>query len=258
MCALAHPAWTQENDSDRYRYHDITAHLSTAQHDMLQSEREVLLFTFDPEAPALSPTVLTQSVEHLWSASAPHLLVEGLFLIPLSVSEQEKAQALTLYNISRAISTLTGIQYYSASRKEYRTFYTHSYAIDNPEQEQQLPDPLVNKIPAADTQYINQRDLSFGENIYRANYTHAESITTLTLTNVHPVYYSIFRLTKAEGLRTFFAIIPTDAGILFYGASFINADAFFGLKNKVVRSFSNRLTAISTWYTAQLVSMLAQ
>ena len=82
-------------------------------------------------------------------------------------SETERAG---LFNQVLALSTLTGIQYYSASRGTMRTFYESSQVIDGPDTKRVIPDPVYAEPPAALTLYARQKDLTFGDNLYRYDY----------------------------------------------------------------------------------------
>jgi hypothetical protein len=76
-------------------------------------------------------------------------------------------ERLRLYNGALALSSLSGIQYYSASRKTMRTFYEYSRVIDGPDTKQVLPDPVFSAIPREQYIYARQKDLTFGDNIYQ-------------------------------------------------------------------------------------------
>jgi len=104
----------------------------------------------------------------------PNILAEALYLYPkpekyagLEWSDSDK---LGIFNQMTAMSTLSGIQYYSASQKTMRVFYESSYVTDGLANQKKLPDPVFNNLPETFGIYARQKDLTFGENNYRYDY----------------------------------------------------------------------------------------
>ena len=106
------------------------------------------------------------------NALGPGILVETLYLYkkPAAGNAWSAAERAGLYNQLLSLSTLAGIQYYSASRKAMRTFYESSVVIDGPDTKKPIPDPAYPAPPASLTLYARQKDLTFGDNIYRYDY----------------------------------------------------------------------------------------
>ena len=249
--SLTTSAWAQQQ-TPPHSYDDLTAHLRTTERAALLSENRVVVFDFESPDISLAPSLLAPNIDALIEQGDSGVTVEGLFFIPLTQNKQRQITPLTIYNITRAVSTLEGIEYYSASRERYRIFYEESYVIDSPKQRNRVDDPLVAQIPLANTQYLRQRDSSFGTNTYRAQYTHRDGITAMEIVNLTTMRYAIFPLVQPEGLHTLFAILPTDKGILFYGVSLVGVKNLFGFEDRVVNSFTNRLKAVFNWFESQL------
>jgi hypothetical protein len=159
---------------------------------------------------------------------------------------------LKIYNILRSISTMEGIEYYSASRKRMRTLFAQSYVIDGPEKQERIPDPLVQEIPAYSGLYIFQEDLTFGENVYRSEYRYSEQFFFLVNRNTTTMRYFLLPMVKPEQSVTYILLIPAGREIFFYGASGAHTMGFFGLERKREESFYNRLKAIYGWFTGRV------
>ena len=185
--------------------------------------------------------------------------IEVLFLYALPEGwGQRKDIELTIYNILRSISTMEGILYFSASRGEMRTFYSRSYAIDDPEQRQRIADPLITSIPSFERIHILQEDLSFGENIYSVDYRHRNGSFAAEMVNLTTMNYAIFPIVQPRGVEVVLTIIPSKEGILFYGTSTVEVVTLLGLEERARNSFTNRIRALYNWFREQLAMQLAR
>ena len=165
-----------------------------------------------------------------------------------------EASRLKIYNILRSISTMEGIEYYSASRKRMRTLFAQSYVIDGPEKQERVPDPLVREIPAYSRLYIFQEVLTFGENVYRSEYRYSEQYFFLTNRNITTMRYFLLPMVKPRQSITFILLIPDGEQILFYGASGAKTMRLLGLERSREDSFYNRLKAIYGWFSDRMAA----
>lgn len=163
-----------------------------------------------------------------------------------------EASRLKIYNILRSISTMEGIEYYSASRKRMRTLFAQSYVIDGPDKQERVPDPKVEEIPAYSRLYIFQKDLTFGGNVYRSEYRYSGQYFLLTNLNTTTMRYFLLPMVKPEQSVTYILLIPAGKEILFYGVAGAHTMSFFGLERKRENSFYNRLKAIYGWFTKRV------
>lgn len=241
-------------------YDELTKHLTAIEVERLTDEGQIISvdFEFQSDSPlVLVPLPIAERIAQFSAEGAAGLSVEALFFTRLTDAERAAITPRAIYNITRSISTLAGIEYYSASRKRYRIFYKDSYVIDNPKSKIHQPDPLIAAgvlIPDSDMQYLRQRDSSFGDNVYRASYIYQDDITTLEITNLTTMFYTIIPLVQPEQLRTLFAAILTEEGAIFYGVSLVElgAGGVFGLEERAANSFTNRIIAVSDWFADQL------
>ncbi|MDR1419500.1 MAG: hypothetical protein LBI86_03925 [Treponema sp.] len=154
-----------------------------------------------------------------------------------------------LYNEALTISSLAGIQYYSATRKTMRTFYETSVVINNPEAKQPLPDPAYAVPPENIVIYARQKDLTFGDNIYRYEYRTGTDFLIFTQENLTAMNIGIINAVGKNRLRSVVAVLDAGDSLLVYAASMAKASAFPGLGERIGNSFTNRTKAILQWFT---------
>jgi hypothetical protein len=195
---------------------------------------------FDKNREALSPGVMVEALvryEKPKNAARP------------SWTEAERK---ALFNEVVALSSLEGIQYYSASRKTMRTFYESSRVIDGPESKRVLPDPFFSDPPALLSLYVRQKDLTFGDNIYRYDYRTGEDFLVLIQENLTSMNNGIIPVLGKNKLRSLVALIDAEDSFLVYFVSMAKATAIPGIKERVGASFTNRAEAVLKWITGRV------
>ncbi len=184
--------------------------------------------------------------------------VETLYLIPWDEVSPDLSRLpaedfeLRIYNILRSVSTLEGIEYYSASRERMRTLFAECWAIDNPEDRTRIPDPLVTSLPAMNTVYIHQKDLTFGKNISRVEYQHANGNFRMGIVNLTTMTYMLFPIVGKENMSMQILVIPGREGILFYGLNTVKVLDLPIFYKKMESSFTNRMIALYNWFLTEL------
>ena len=161
---------------------------------------------------------------------------------------------LRIYNILLSMSTMKGIEYYSASRERMRTLFSESYVVEGPEAQQRLPDPVVRQIPPISTLYVLQEDLTFGENIYKTQLRYSGDFFLLDSTNLTTMHYLFFPMVKPQSSVTLILLIPAGEKLLFYGAVGAHTTRLLGLARSREDSFYNRLKAIYGWFTRRMTT----
>ena len=152
-----------------------------------------------------------------------------------------------LYNNLRAISSMKNLKYFSQSREYYRLLYKKSHIIHSPNDLTPKHDPIVSNVPKWDRLYILQEDLTFGNNIYQADYFFDGYSISLDITNLTTMWWLIFPLIAKEDFQIIITVIPTNIGLLFYGVATINAVDMPAMREQSQISLSNRLTALENW-----------
>ncbi|MFO7850180.1 MAG: DUF6675 family protein [Spirochaetia bacterium] len=215
-------------------------------------------FTSNEEAGLSPASPLSGELEEKAHSIDYAVGVESLHLIPdedisqrlLSLPREE--YLLELYNTLRSISSLEGIEYYSASRDRMRLLFEESWVIESPEDSTRLPDPENSTIPDRDTLYIHQKDLTFGDSISRVLYRHEENALSMSITNETTMRYMFFPLLKEGNMSMQMLILPVKEGIVFYGLSTVDVMDLKVFHKKMRSSFTNRLIALKDWFISRV------
>ncbi len=204
--------------------------------------------------PQLLPAIsLRRRILRETDSLGPTIGAEVLILRSGNEADLESGPALLkLYNLLRSVSRMKGIEYYSMSQKRMRTLFVESYAVDDPMAMNRIQDPLVEEIPPSAFLYILQKDLNFGQNIYRSEYLHEEGILALRNENLTPMRYLGMTLIPPMKSLTWLVLIPYGGNLLFYGLSCARTISFLGLEKSAENSFYNRLKAIYGLFTAEV------
>jgi hypothetical protein len=202
---------------------------------------------------------LRRFVRETFNNLEPNILVETLSLYQRPQSSQQAA-SLTgwsqekqtgLFNQLIALSTLTGIQYYSESRKAMRIFYESSTVIDDPAKKTPLPDPSFAACPYSLTMYARQKDLTFGDNIYRFEYHTGSDIIYFSQENISSMNAGIIPAIGRNKFRTVMAVIDAGDTLLIYVAAMAKTVSVPGMGERIGASFTNRVKAILKWFVGR-------
>jgi hypothetical protein len=190
----------------------------------------------------------------------PSILVETLFLYqkPGGAAVWSEAERAGLFNQALAISTLAGIQYFSASRNAMRTFYETSYVIDSPGSKKAVPDPVYSAVPNKLSIYARQKDLTFGDNIYSYEYRSYPDAFVFMQENLSALNAGIVPAVGKNKLRSFMAVFDCGDSLLIYAASMAKAAPIPGMGERIGNSFTNRAEAVLKWYTARAAAVLGK
>lgn len=204
--------------------------------------------TLAPDSALVAPAVAA------FDALDPTLGIEVTTQIPVSDEAFTASGVLQIYRILQSISTMEGIEYYSASRDEMQTFYHDSYVIAGPADRSRRPDPVVSTLPANETLYVFQRDGSFGRNVQRVDYTTDGAEVLIVMRNLTTMFYNLIPLVQSEGLVTTLLFVPDPAAsaVTVYANLGVRVPGVMGMENRARNSFYYRLVALSEWFADQL------
>jgi len=196
---------------------------------------------------------LRQFTANSMSALVPSIVVETLYLYkkPASAADTatwSDAQKTALFNQMTALSTLTGIEYFSASRNTMRTFYEYSSVIDDPSSKKPLSDPVFEQPPAQYTLYARQKDLTFGDNVYRYEYTAGKDSLIFVQENMTSLNYGIIPAVGKNKLKSILAVIDCGDSLLIYAVSMAKTASIPGMTDRIGNSFRNRADAVYKWF----------
>lgn len=159
---------------------------------------------------------------------------------------------LRIYNILRSISSMAGMEYYSASRKKMRTLFAQSYVVDDPGSQTRAADPVAQSIPAESSLVIFQEDLTFGENLYRSQFRYGGGYFVVQTRNLTVMRYLLMPMVQPGNSFSILIVVPDGNRILFYGATGAHTLRFFGLERSKEDSSYNRLQALYGWFARRL------
>jgi len=208
---------------------------------------------FDASTLGMVPryTVLEKLLETNRQAIDPNIVVESLRLYkkPSSQGNWTASERTELFNGIVALSTLKGIEYFSKSRNRMHLLYESSTIIDGPVNKNPRPDPVFGTPPAELNVYVRQKDLTFGDNVYEANYYSGESSFIVLLDNVTALSYGLVTVVGKNKFKTVVAIFDCGPYLLVYAASMAKASMLPGMKQRAGESISNRANALLLWFT---------
>lgn len=224
--------------------------------EKLERGEEVTLFHQEEFIPQLVPEslfsgMLLKKTEEL----NPNMAIEGLYFLPLDqIGEKE---LLNVVNTLCSISSLQGLEYYSASRGVMRLLFEESFRIDNPKDKNPLPDLHFDSLPSEVSMDIHQKDLTFHNNESRLQLYPMKEVVYMEQVNHGPMRYNgLIRVIAPGNFQTRVLVIPCEEGLLYYGimaADTLNIKAF---KERANNSFYNRMKALSGWFFSQFEETL--
>ncbi len=194
---------------------------------------------------------LAERIERALGEEEPDVVVEALYLWRKPRSSVPEAELLAIYNVLRAVGSLQGIEYWSASRKTMRLFYEESWRVVSPEDRTRVPDEKVGAAPPAETFTVWQKDLSFGGNLNRLDYRTAADGVLLESVNLTRMYYKFVPVAAPGTLKVRVLVLNTDEGLLFWAVSSARAAVVPGVRGKLEDSFGNRAEAVFRWFSAK-------
>jgi hypothetical protein len=231
--------------------------LESAQVSVLKAGEGAAETQFRDPVPRLIPRheEVRRIVEDVRRELDPGIMVETLYLYSKPAGSGSPgwtgAEQLALLNGILALSSLTGLQYYSASRGEMRTFYESSTVVDGPSAKNPLPDPVYSALPSELVVYARQKDLTFGDTTYRYDYHVISGALVFIQQNLTSMTAGIIPAVRRNRLRSAVAVIDAGEYLLVYAVSMARAAALPGLKDRIGNSFANRASAVLTWFSAQ-------
>lgn len=163
--------------------------------------------------------------------------------------DEDRAKIAGILN---AVGGMQGLDYWSASRNTWRTLYERSYRVASPESAERLPDlpePAAGAVPSAWSYFAFQKDLTFGENVYRYELTSDPDGFTTTSSNETPMKVLFVTAVAPGDMKATLAILPARDGILVYAITTMKA--MEALKRKAFDSVGNRAYALFWWFATR-------
>jgi hypothetical protein len=200
------------------------------------------------QAPSLAPSLgLASEAISFWEGDEPPFISETLYLYKKADASPGNPGIRDISRILRSISRLEGIEYYSTSRKKMRTLYEKSWAVDGAKTRARIPDPVEGSADGK-TVFAMQKDLTFGEYVYRYEYRETQDTVAFYSRNEETLSYAIFDLVDAGSLRTSLVVHDMGDYLLTYNLTKVRFAAIPGIESKVRSSFTTRAQAVYEWF----------
>lgn len=202
--------------------------------------------------PGAAARAIQQSLDEL----GPRLGIEVARSMPVAPHAFTEAGRTAIHGILLSFSTMEGIQYWSASREEYRELFSESYRVAGPGRRDRAVLPDLTGPPSHEPVvfYTAQQDGTFGMNVYRVTVETSENAFLLGITNVTTMTWGAIPLVRGEQLQTFVLVeFHQEARELhFYGNTAVRVPAVLGLEDRARNSFYNRIVAMQQWFARRL------
>lgn len=199
--------------------------------------------------PVLLPkSQIADAVFFSWQNEKTVFMIENLYLYKKPAHRQQITENQTISNILHSISSLQGIEYYSTSRGKMRTLYEKSYAVKSVNNSKKTEYKKVNDDMTAKEQLALQKDLTFGEFIYKYSYFAENDGVGFVCQNLETLKYGLLPLVGPREMNVSLAIMDFGDYLLAYANTRANFAKFIGLENKLKNSFSTRSDAIYNWF----------
>ncbi len=201
-------------------------------------------------SPSLVPAnPLAAEAAAFWKGDEAPFFIETLYLYKKTAKRQgvRGADADRISVILRSLSKLEGLEYYSPSRKKMRTLYEKSFSIDSAVSKKRIPDPVQGSADGVSVLAL-QKDLTFGEYVYRYTWRQTADSVAFFSANVDPMSYSFIKLIQQDKLRVSLIVQDLGDSLLVYNLTKADFTAVPGIEGKITASFSARADAIYQWF----------
>jgi hypothetical protein len=178
--------------------------------------------------------------------------MENLRVLPLT-NAPEPEFTLKIYNILHQISTMTGLEYYSTTRKRRQVLFKSSTLVAGPKSRTLMLDPDITTLASPGLYYAMQDDTTFGKINYQLDYTvFPKGGIHLRIQNLDQMWYGILPLISPRALDLHFYVERKDDFLFFYTLAATTIPRFLGVEYNAQQSFQNRLLAMENWLLQRL------
>lgn len=194
---------------------------------------------------------LSFRLKNAWTGkNQPVKIVEDLYLI--NKKDFAQADSITIENlsrISRSISSMKGMKYFS-SRKKWEVLYKDCSRIDGKNSKVRVADDNSGKADGT-VLYCFLDDNSLGKTNYEVSYFQTEKELVGCFKNTSPIWVGPVKAVEEENLCICFQFIDCGDELLVYLATEANFPSVAMLEKKLNESLASRLDAVFRWFTSQ-------
>lgn len=197
-------------------------------------------------------TALAREAVSFWQGDMPSFYSESVYFYkkPAEKPTEVGPDIGRISTILRSLSLLEGIEYYSTSRKRMRTLYESSYEVAGPEERRKIPDQTEGPGDGK-TIWAVQKDLTFGEYLYRYDYRQTDDAVAFYSRNGDALKYAVFPLVAPEKLRVSLVVQDLGSHLLIYSLTRADFLAIPGIDGKLNASFTTRAEALYRWFITE-------
>jgi len=178
----------------------------------------------------------------------PSHIIEALVLVPYNMRVLD---LLDIYNALRKIKRIQD-QTIPAKGGDVKMF-KETTRLESAQRRRPVSDPpRADTLPDSETTYLRFVDQYMGDLYIQGKITVSAYGITYSLSNFRDVYFSIFRVMKAESFSAIVYLEPVKEGMLIYGMSGIYLPEFISRRINLTPNMNNRITALVNWITEGL------
>ncbi|MFW5695718.1 MAG: DUF6675 family protein [Alkalispirochaeta sp.] len=199
---------------------------------------------------------LAEVVEDQVNSVRPNVISEQLVLVREDIGREE---LVTLFNSLRRISDLSYLEYYNSRKDTTNELFYDSYAVNDPEERNRIPDPTVSSIPSEDHVWVLQGLPPFGTILSRYTYQSRGSSFLFAGTNEDTLTYRNVPVVRSGNMVTNIVVISGEDFVLMYGIGAVKAFKMFGLlDDRIEAAFSGRTEGLFNWYRDTYLDSLGE
>ena len=189
------------------------------------------------------------SIETIKNRIKPSIIVELFVSIEKSKIKGEDKK-LTIYNTLKSYNSMQGIEYYSVSKDRLKTLFKKSYPTDK--NWKKIDENRITSIPTKEEVYFFQEDLTLGENKNFGTFTSDENSIITHFYNTNDLSYMFLDVVDKKNLHSFFVVTEKETTFELYALSFVKPASLPLIKERISKSFGNRLVAMYNWFYANI------
>jgi hypothetical protein len=182
-------------------------------------------------------------------AKNPSHIIEALVLVPYN------RRILDLLDVYNALRKIKNIQNHTLSiRGNDVKIFKDTTRLESAQRRRPVPDPpRADTLPYSETIYLRFVDQYMGDLYIKGDISTGIYGITYSLSNFRDVFFSIFRIMKAESFTAVIYLEPVKEGILIYGMSGIYIPNFVAHRVNLTPNMNNRITVLIKWITEGLL-----
>lgn len=197
----------------------------------------------DAILPSASPTKIADK----------ELRIEALALLPAGPTYAQRSKKSLLDELSAilcSVESLSGLEYWSASRGKMRLLYESVYKIDSEAARKPVNSPTRAEAaalePGRSLEFLAlQKDTSFGANVFGYTLLRGGELLLLKSENLSVLRYMLLPFVSPGNMQSRLWVIPCREGLLLYFITTMESINF--AVERVFESTGNRALALLGW-----------